>query len=419
MKYFKFGFYAVVTKPLFNILIMLEIAAMLIVANMAISTANSRAILNDPYAGLISHEGFLYQCENKKVDLTYDNDLIVKDVLDSLKGDLTFTCSYSTQIVSDKSVLKGSLLTIEEVRNLYAFDEKVFSKFNLPLTEGRWASPQRNEKNQIEAVAVVGTDNYLKVGDIIKCSLPQTDENYRVSYVDIGEIVIVGTVSGSDYYPTTTLGGGSTKNVKNLYQSASSHDGQAEFLVCASADKHLTDPHLIARNAVFINYNSEPSEEIRTYNQQQISSMRATVIDLSKFKQNSDEFLYEQYIKLLPLLLCVFIIVLTGLICSVAMNTSSQLRNYGVYFLCGCRWKGCLKISLAYSAIILTGGAILGTIAFLLFQLSDYAKLFEQNLALNNIYITLAVILIMLLISLIIPFFMVRKTSPVRTIHAN
>ncbi|MBR2175329.1 MAG: hypothetical protein IJ861_00080, partial [Clostridia bacterium] len=66
-----------------------------------------------------------------------------------------------------------------------------------------------------------------------------------------------------------------------------------------------------------------------------------------------------------------------------------------------------------------TGGAILGTIAFLLFQLSDYAKLFEQNLALNNIYITLAVILIMLLISLIIPFFMVRKTSPVETIHAN
>ena len=101
------------------------------------------------------------------------------------------------------------------------------------------------------------------------------------------------------------------------------------------------------------------------------------------------------------------------------MNTKSQMRNYGIYFLCGCRWKGCLKISLAYSAILLTGGMIIGAAAFLIFQNTEYASLFEQNLAMNNIYITLAIFVAMLIISLVIPFFMVRGTSPVETIKEN
>ncbi|MBR2177036.1 MAG: hypothetical protein IJ861_08850, partial [Clostridia bacterium] len=398
MKYFKYGLFSVSSNPLFNIIIMLEIAAMLIVANMAIATANSREVLNEPYAELMEHEGYIYQCKKLK-DPAVDRELVIKNLMDSLKGDLSFTYCYTSQIKTDKSVLKGSPLSKEEVRNIYTFDEKVYSKFNLPLADGRWASAQRNEKNQIEAVAVVGTDDYLKVGDVIKADYSDLDEQNNIVYVDIGEVVIVGTITDNYYFPNVYANGSNKMNIQNLYMTGNEYTGNAVFLVSSAADEHFSDPRDIATNFTFITYNSEPTDEIREFNLSQLSTVKGTIVNISDFKARSDEFLYEQYIRLLPLLLCVFIIVVTGLICSVSMNTYSQLCNYGIYFLCGCRWKGCLKISLAYSAIILTGGAILGTIAFLLFQLSDYAKLFEQNLALNNIYITLAVILIMLLIS--------------------
>ena len=140
---------------------------------------------------------------------------------------------------------------------------------------------------------------------------------------------------------------------------------------------------------------------------------------MSDFKRNSDNFLYEQYIKMLPVLLCVFLIVLVELICSVAMNTKEQLRNYGIYFLCGCRWRDVLRISLSYSLIILAGGLILGGAAMAVFQTTEYAKMFEQNLALNNVWMTLALIGFMLLVSLIIPFVQVSRTSPVSTIKEN
>ena len=53
------------------------------------------------------------------------------------------------------------------------------------------------------------------------------------------------------------------------------------------------------------------------------------------------------------------------------------------------------------------------------FQTTEYAKMFEQNLALNNVWMTLALIGFMLLVSLIIPFVQVSRTSPVSTIKEN
>ena len=105
------------------------------------------------------------------------------------------------------------------------------------------------------------------------------------------------------------------------------------------------------------------------------------------------------------------------IICIIEMiNTKEQIRNYGVYFLCGARFKGCLKESLAYSMLILSGAVIIGLSAFALFQSTEYAELFERNFAANNIIITFAIIAAMLVLSLVIPFFMVRRTSPVKTI---
>ena len=423
MKYFKFGLYSVALKPLFNIIIMVEIAAVLIVVNMTISTANSRAVLNEPYEQFMNSEGYIFQPKGNLNTPGTLKEITVPQLMDSLQGDISVSYNYLSQIKTDKSVLKGNLLDYDTYRNVYVFDDKIFSKFRLPLSDGRWASSHRNEKNQIEAVVAAGTDDYLKVGDVIKAECPVSDGENNAVMEDIGEIVIVGIINNDYFFPDKQIQG-LQKNisVRNLYQSNEEYrknQSPAVFLVSSLADERFACPENLHYCAVFITYHSEPTEEIWAYNRSKLSSVKGQVIDLSTFKENSDRFLNEQYIKLFPIILCVFVIVLAGLTCSVSMNTYTQLRNYGVYFLCGCRWKGCLKISLAYSAIILTGGAILGTIAFLLFQLSDYSKLFVQNLALNNIYSSLAVILIMFIISLIIPFFMVRRTSPVRTIHAN
>ena len=178
----------------------------------------------------------------------------------------------------------------------------------------------------------------------------------------------------------------------------------------------MSDPHNIAMTVNFCFYNSEPGADVRQRNNEKIMGISKNISLLSEYNENTLAYINEQYIKLLPILLCVFVIVLAELICSAAMNTQRQLRNYGIFFLCGCNWSGCLKFSFAYSLLILAGGFLSGGMAYPIFRKLEYADLFERYLAENNIFITATIAAVMLFLSLVIPFFMVRRTSPVKTI---
>lgn len=426
MKYIKYAFYSVVSKPLFNIVIILELAAILIAGNMLISVMNSRNVYYAPYADLMAREGYLWDPGNME---NYQKELDNKKLYDSLQGDIEAVYSYSLQIASKSDVLREPAIDDGyKYRMTEAFDERIFSRFNTPLTDGRWASPYKNAKGQIEMVAVLYNETTIKPGDTFEFSLPVWNEEAKeITYDQVGEAVVVGTIGSNMYYPEimlmgasqTTNGKSNLRDVRNLYSVGTSGIDDATFLVSVGAAPELKDDHCIGKSAAFLTYRSEPTDSQRKANMETLTAQRGTLYKMSDFKHNSDQYLYEQYIRMLPILLGVFIIVLAELICSVALHTKKQMRNYGIYFLCGCRWKDCLKISVAYSALLLTASAVIGTVAFLIFQTTDYAKLFEQNLGMNNLLITLGLVAAMLLISLVIPFFMIRKTSPTELIKEN
>lgn len=422
MKYLKYGFYSIVSKPFFNILIMIELAAILVVGNLTIAAANSRAVLYEPYADYIKKEGYVFTPSIASRDKGID----VNSIYQSLEGDVSVHYTYVHDIKDDENNILQTdpIYCTTTDRNIYCFEKDVFSKFNLPLQGGRWASCERDENGRIETVAVIGDETYIKVGDIIKGKiLTGNDEDGNSIYKDIGEVIIVGIIEKNNYYPDNYFrySGVEPNNITKIYdiQKTFVHDS-VRFLVCADVDETLSKPISIDSCTAFITYESEPDKATIAANEEKLAPINGKItIKMSELREATNEYLQEQYVKLLPILLCVFIIVIAELVCSVAMNTKTQMKNYGIYFLCGCRWKDCLKISVAYSAIILFGGAVIGSAAFVIFQLSDYSTLFEQNMAVNNIYITAAIIAVMLVVSLIVPFFMVRRTSPVETIHSN
>ena len=423
MKYLRYGLFSIVNNPLFNIMIMLELAAILVVGNLTIATANSRSVYYDPYDSVLSEDGIVYNPQF--LHNPYDGKETLSELYNSLEGDVSVKVGYYNSIVTRDSRLVDALFESGETqRNCYSFDDEIYSRFNLPLCEGRWASCERNEKGQIEAVICRNGEENINIGDVFSFLIPHVDESGdgapEVTFDDIGEIVIVGIIADKMYCPQISLGGTENKeSVLNLYNVEETNGHFTMYIACGAEEK-LCDNKSIGASTAFITYNTAPTDEQRETNEKKLLYLgRSKIINMSDFKRNSDNFLYEQYIKMLPVLLCVFLIVLVELICSVAMNTKEQLRNYGIYFLCGCRWRDVLRISLSYSLIILAGGLMLGGAAMAVFQTTEYAKMFEQNLALNNVWMTLALIGFMLLVSLIIPFVQVSRTSPVSTIKEN
>lgn len=424
MKYLKYGFFSIVKKPLFNVLIMLELAAILVVGNLTIATANSRSVFYDPYADIMSKEGYVYQ--PRPTNGNYDKELRLKTMYDSLAGDVSVRYGWCFQAFTDDEHFIDPLFDNDMTsRNIYAFDDSIYSKFNLPLEEGRWASCKKNAQGQIEAVVIRNKDSKIALGDVYKfysASASETESGeWHISYDEFCDVVVVGIIGNGQYTPSLGSGAEQGKEqIQNLAYIISPAGNDADFYVASGTDERLRDDRTIGMSSAFITYNTTPTDEIRKGNELKLQSAgRCTVIDMSSLKANSDAYLYEQYIKMLPILLCVFLIVLTELICSVAMNTRRQMRNYGIYFLCGCRWRDVLRISLSYSLIILAGGLMLGGAAMAVFQTMEYAKMFEQNLALNNVWMTLALIGFMLAMSLVIPFVQVSRTSPVSTIKES
>ncbi len=401
MTYWKYAFFSIIKKPLFNILIMLEIAAILVVGNMAISVYNYRTIIYKPYAEVLNHEGYIYLPKATPLIGTvtdaYDNDALLDKFYKSLHGDLTVSETYS-YILHDES-----LEYAKDYHSVYALDPHIMSEMCLPLESGRWASNQKDADGYVEAVATSGSG--YKIGDVLP-----TQYDF--------DIKVVGIIGANSYMPAIDIPSGDNDIRYMYYVTTESTD--YVFVSCDAADA-LHDPGSRSRAITYIYYNTEPSAEDRAYNETQLMKygVNSTYFTTAEIKANTMDYLNEQGQKMLPILICVFAVVIAELICSVAMHTKEQLRNYGIYFLCGCRWKGSLKISAAYSAIILLGGSIIGTVAYLLFQFSEYAELFGQSIELNNLFTTLTIIAVMLILSLVIPFFQVHRTTPVETIKEN
>ena len=60
MRYFKLAYDIFINKFLFNLLVILEIAAMLILTNTVIATYNSKKMLYEPYKEMLSHNGVVF-----------------------------------------------------------------------------------------------------------------------------------------------------------------------------------------------------------------------------------------------------------------------------------------------------------------------------------------------------------------------
>lgn len=395
----KYGFYSVVKKPLFNILIIIELAAILIVGNMTIAVYNSRSDFYEPYKNILTKDGFFFIGKGTG---NYDSSLKIKHTLDELEGDVTVINNYGFQFITNDTTF---------IRNLESIDKNIFLKMKLPLEEGRWPSDKKNESGEIEAVVYKGSDkedSRIKLGSAINGKINEK----------LCTIKIVGIIGNGQYVPALASNihiNNEVQSVMNYYTIPNNTDG-CRFFVSSSADKILSDPHNVAMTISFVYYNSVPNDDVRQKNKEKIMGISKNLSYLSEYNENTLAYINEQYIKLMPILLCVFIIVVAELICSVAMNTKSQMKNYSIYFLCGCRWKDCLMISFCYSLIILTGGITLGSAAFFILENTEYAFIFEQHIAPNNFYITLVIAMFILILSLVIPFVQIRKTSPVETL---
>ena len=299
------------------------------------------------------------------------------------------------------------------------------------MQSGSWPKTATDEQGR--PYVVVSPDYIKNVGETITTN-------------GVGECVISGVLTEVTYIPAFTMYN-EENVVTSFYRSAdytvaieaikagSSDElkySDSAIIMAKSAYKALNDNKDITYLNCFITYDDNISKADMEYNNgimKQITEFQKehadfypiapTFTPLSQIKDSMDTYVTNSYINILPIIFVVAAIVLIGLIGSVAINTVTQIRNYGIYFLCGSKWSDCFKISLANISIILLFSGVLSGVLLYCSKFINLNYLIGQVYEWNNLYISLGVILAMMLLALIIPFGIIRFTSPVEVIKSK
>ena len=166
-------------------------------------------------------------------------------------------------------------------------------------------------------------------------------------------------------------------------------------------------------NCAFIKYKDSTSYETLLDDQKQITRLGGVFsATLSEINDNSISYFKVQIFNYLPIIIVVLILTLVSSISITALSTRRRLHDYGIYFLCGLKWKSCCLVNLFW-ALMAESAAVIAAALFITF--SGRLSLIGKITVLPNIFTfsaAAAVLLIFTAGSMLMPLIIIGNSTP-------
>ena len=398
MKYIKYGFSAFTKYLSTNIIIILQLIFLFTALNVIIGNYNSRDILYSPYKSILKNKGYafytdyeseMYDPQTGEYLRSFDD--CFKETESKLIGEYNSYVIYSAEIADDVQSQKRLKLIF--------IDDRIYDNLELPLVSGKW----ENKENEIYGIISNNTHN-LGTGSSV--------------YIGDSKITISGELTDPTYIPSFTLW---IYNlcVTDFYSAEYSKTSQYDYLLLKlSSLESIKNTNALVGNGydgmVLIEFSDDISNEDMELNKEILNSSgeNVTLTSFDDIKNRSDVYENVEYNKTKPIILLVWIITLSGVICSSAIITVKSLRDYTIFYICGSKWSQCLLISFINSAIsvFISMGIAMGLIQIGL--LNGFSEDIGFVIKENNILITLIVAVITLSLSIIMPLIIFKTKQP-------
>lgn len=158
-------------------------------------------------------------------------------------------------------------------------------------------------------------------------------------------------------------------------------------------------------------YTSQVDDE--TYNKNmQVLENKGFVRELSDIYSYTQDSIQSDYKNYVPLALLAFFVIIIGVVCGIAIQSIQQMRNYSIYFLCGLKWNKIIYINLANIIILLLISILISSGILNIIYMSQINNKFGLVFNSLNIVVTILMILVVLVLSMVIPIINNRKKTP-------
>ena len=386
-----------------NLLIILQLAATLALSIFLTSTIEYRLAHYLPFKEELSSKGFyvLYR------GFDYDHNPIddKNKIISELEKVKEITATYTAPIIDKHSNSDDDI-----IYNITAYDEKIFASFKPRLKSGKWLD-KREGGDYLPAV-ISHNWSGIKTGDI----LALTGYNDKGEEVDVN-VKIIGTLrDGAKVFSKNSHD--AYDNYLDLYMNYNYKQELRTTLFVAVDDMDKLDLSYIISGKGFITFDDDITDEQARSNLGKVDEY-CSAYPLDEVNARSISHITYQLYLLLPIIIGVLMLVIVSTLSISAINTSKQMRNYAIYYMCGSQWRSTSLISLVSYLVVAAFSFVLSwtvIVGLSLFGILDKTSL---RLGIFQILVCLVIILIGLCTSVLTPYLMIRKTTPRQIISTN
>lgn len=404
-------------NKLLNIYIIIQMAIVFAMTIFRVSSLTSRYHYYLPFKKFIESDG--YFC-----NLTSATTVLGKYVQSS--SDIS-EAVYGAEESNVQASYRVNLSNIHE-DNMYAlfsysYDEEIYNNWIPDMQEGNWLSDIKNSGSEEIPVVVYDTTHSMKLGDVLeKQSIDYIEDDQGNGKNEIKKIKlrIAGILSDdAEIVHYNELEYGDCRDIFSTVKDITEREGYETLYLFRSQDIHSADIFCMSSGIAFINTNGNISDELKNENQTIIIGITEDFMELKDFQKNSQKYITDEIKKIMPIFLCILLLTIIITISVNAITTYKEVTNYALYYICGLTWKKAMLISLIHAAF----QTLLALFTAIISMLVCYFINIFSNTVLEfyplQILVCLAMIIMNMIFAFIMPYIIIRNSTPREILTSN
>ena len=135
-------------------------------------------------------------------------------------------------------------------------------------------------------------------------------------------------------------------------------------------------------------------------------------LTFTDFNRNNQKYVTEEIARILPLMVCIFILLIVSTVSLNGLSVKSQLKSFSIYYILGAKWRQCITINFISSIITSVIAIIIAATAANVINLMGLWSFTVVQFGTVQLLSCLIVIIINLLASLILPIAIIKSNTP-------
>ncbi len=405
----------------FNIFIIIQLAFVFAMIVFAVSSVLQNLRYYIPLSDYLSDDGAYIFAHRPVADLGKD------------KNSLSGYSEYFDEALFAEQVSLSKELTDDELAqsqsgnfagvknpydaNAYSYYKNVADLYTPIIIDGDWISEvDKYSKDNDILHAVITENNYgLKVGDIYTQSLPVSESGYKNFKIKIIGIMKSGTRS---FGMITRYRSDIALDAKEMFKSYDVNQEGIPLVLFSAEELDRINCSRAVLGGMMVKFKDGLSDE-EYKNAINSTYSLGTSVEFKEIRENSLKEIKNQMTVLAPIIGGIILLVIVSVLSMSAVNTNKQLRNYGIYYMCGCRWRQCAMINTLSILISEVSAAILAYVAMKVAQILGLLSSTVVSLGKWQFIGCLFIVVITLIAALIMPVLIIGRSTPREIIKAS